>query len=61
MKSKLSFFRNSILNINCDFLFLSKTWLCCYINDLELDPANFIVFEADRIVNLNLSCGGGVN
>jgi len=58
LRTKLSFFRNYVLNINCNLLLLSETWLCFNISDYELGLTKFTAFRADTIVNL--SRGGGV-
>lgn len=49
-----------MLNIDCDLLFLSETWLCSNISDLELGLANCIELRTDRNVSSNLTRGGGI-
>lgn len=41
LRTKLIYFRNSVNNIDCDFLFLTETWLNKNIGDDEVELKNY--------------------
>jgi len=59
LRTKLIYFRNSVLTLDCDLLFLSETWLNINYSDDELGLVNYNIFRADREYSHEVR-GGGV-
>lgn len=59
LRTNLEFFRNCVINLNCDLLFLFETWLNNDFNDVVLGLVDFNLFRIDKFSNVCVR-GGGV-
>lgn len=59
LRTKIQFFRNCAINLQCDLLFLSETWLNNdIIIDIKVGLVDYNIFRVDKIFNMCLCVRG---